>query len=377
MTSPYVFKNHKKLRYGYTTGSCAAAATKAAVRMLLTGIEVPTISILTPKGIPLTLEVLDICRREDEVSCAIKKDAGDDPDKTNGMLIYAQVRLTGNDIVIDGGVGIGRVTKPGLEQPVGAAAINSTPRQMIHHEAMEELHAAGYEGGLLIIIYAPEGEEIAKRTFNPHLGIQGGISILGTSGIVEPMSEQALMDTIQLEINQKKALGEQLLFVSPGNYGQDFAKKKWNLELEHGLKCSNYIGETLDMALAAGFKKLLFIGHIGKLAKIAAGVMNTHSKVADARLETLCACTILAGAPSDVARKLLSCTTTDEALAVLKEHQLLYPTMEVLLEKICFHMHRRTEDSIRLEVVVFSNTYGVLAMSQGAEEFIRELTTHK
>lgn len=373
MISEYVLKNHKKLRCGYTTGSCAAAAAKAAARMLLTGTKVSNISIQTPKGIILTLEVLDIHRCAKKVCCAVQKDAGDDADQTNGILIYAEVSLAGSDIVIDGGTGIGRVTKPGLEQPVGAAAINSTPRQMIHHEIMAEIDAAGYEGGLRIVISAPAGIEIAKKTFNPRLGIEGGISILGTSGIVEPMSEQALIDTIRVEMNQKKVQEEQILLVSPGNYGQNFAKEQWNLELEQGLKCSNFIGETLDMAVDMGFEKLLFIGHIGKLVKIAAGVMNTHSKMADARLETLCACGVLAGADSSTARDILSCTTTDDALAILKDHQLLQQTMYILLEKICFHMRRRTEDKIQLEVVVFSNIYGVLAKSEGAEEFIRRL----
>lgn len=373
MTSPYIYKNHKKLRCGYTTGSCAAAAAKAAARMLLTERDVPSITIQTPGGSDLTLEILHIRRFADKVSCAVRKDAGDDADQTDGILIYAEVSLSENDIIIDGGIGIGRVTKPGLEQPVGAAAINSVPRRMIHSGVLEEANVVGYHGGLTVTIYAPEGTEIAKKTFNPRLGIQGGISILGTSGIVEPMSEQALIDTIRLEMNQKKAQGEQILFVTPGNYGKDFAQKKWNLELEQGLKCSNFIGETLDMAVDAGFDKLLFIGHIGKLVKVAAGIMNTHSRIADARLETLCACGILAGADSSTARSILSCTTTDDALAILRQNQILEQTMDILLERIFFHINRRTGEKIKLEVVVFSNIYGVLAMSDGAEELIRQL----
>ena len=362
MASEYVYKNHKKLRCGYTTGSCAAAAAKAATRMLLTGTEVSTISIPTPRGITLTLNISDIHRTRETVRCAVKKDAGDDADQTDGILIYAEVSLTGNDIVIEGGIGIGRVTKPGLEQPVGAAAINSTPRQMIRREVQNELRSAGYEEGLRIVISAPEGVKIAQKTFNPRLGIEGGISILGTSGIVEPMSEQALLDTIRLEMNQRKVQGEQILFVTPGNYGQNFARQQWNLEMDQGVKCSNFIGETLDLALEMGFENLLFIGHIGKLVKIAAGVMNTHSNIADARMETLCACGILAGIGILPAQKILSCNTTDDALNILKEQHLLQPAMDIMLEKISFHMHRRTEGKIRLGIVVFSNIYGVLAI---------------
>lgn len=374
MFSKYVYKNHKKLRYGYTTGTCAAAAAKAAARMLLTGMRVSSVFLITPGGTPLTLEILDICQEKNQVSCAVQKDAGDDADQTDGIAVYAQVSFhTKGDILIDGGTGVGRITRPGLDQPIGAAAINSTPRQMIRQAVTEELLAAGYEEGLQIIISAPAGEEIAKKTFNPRLGIEGGISILGTSGIVEPMSEQALIDTIRVEMKQKKAEGEEILIVSPGNYGRNFAKEQWNIDLNQGLKCSNFIGETLDMALELEFQKILFIGHIGKLVKVAAGIMNTHSRMADARLETLCSCSILAGCKNQTAKDILACATTDEALNVLEQEDLIPPVMDILLEKIQHHMLLRTEQKIEIEVIVFSNLAGVLAISSGAEDFIQTI----
>ena len=373
MISEYVYRNHKKLRCGYTTGTCAAAAAKAATHMLLTGIPVSSVDIDTPKGISIKVKIHDITINKNFVQCAVQKDAGDDADCTDKIFIYAKVSLNPSDIFIDGGEGIGRITKKGLEQPVGSAAINSTPRKMIRQAVINELDLAGCESGLNIIIFAPEGIEIAKKTFNPHLGIEGGISILGTSGIVEPMSEKALIDTIYIEMKQKKALGTDILLITPGNYGKNFAKDTLNIDIENGLKCSNYIGDTLDMALELGIKKILFIGHVGKLIKIASGVMNTHSSVADARMETLCACAVLAGCDINIAKKILLCNTTDNALELLSENSIFSNTMNIMLEKILSNMKRRTEELIHIEVVIFSNQMGVLAKSSGADDFINLL----
>ena len=371
----YVYKNHKKLRCGYTTGTCAAAASKAAVRMLITKMPVKEIEICTPKGVTLNLEILDICITDEYAECAVKKDAGDDADCTNGILVYSKASFEPSGIIIDGGTGIGRITKPGLEQPEGAAAINSVPRKMIKQAALEELENAGLESGLKIIISSPEGEELAKKTFNPRLGIKGGISILGTSGITEPMSEKALIDTIYIEMKQKKSQYKykEVLLISPGNYGRNFAMETWGINLEQGLKCSNFIGETLDMAFMLGFKKILFIGHIGKLIKIAAGIMNTHSNVADARMETLCSCAVLAGCNIETACNILQCTTTDEVIPILERQNILNKTMDIMLGKILANMKNRTENQIEIEVIVFSNQAGTLAMSSKASEFIKML----
>lgn len=378
MIEEYIYKNHKKLRYGYTTGTCAAAAAKAATRMLLTGENLHSISIDTPKGISVTLTLSNIELTGTRAVCAVQKDAGDDADCTDKILIYAAVSLgVSDDIVIDGGIGIGRVTRSGLEQPIGNAAINSTPRAMIKKEVLAEITAAGYDGGLEVVISAPEGIEIAKKTFNPRLGIKGGISILGTSGIVEPMSEQAIVDTIRLEMSQKKSLGYDILLLSPGNYGQNFTKETWDIDLDKGVKCSNFIGDTLDIALELGFERILFIGHVGKLIKIAAGIMNTHSRMADARLETLSACALLAGADAQTAVSILDCPTTDDALAIIKAAGILDKTMSIALNKILYHMQHRTEDKIEIEVVVFSSVYGILAMSGRAEEFIKQINKEK
>ncbi|OUO81417.1 cobalamin biosynthesis protein CbiD [Blautia sp. An249] len=374
----YVIKNNKKLRFGFTTGTCAAAAAKAAVRMLLSGERVMEIPLLTPKGILLHLPVEDIREEDSAVSCAVRKDAGDDPDTTNGILIYARVQKQKTaEIVVDGGIGVGRVTRPGLEQKVGDAAINQVPLTMIQKAASEEASRADYEGGLKIIISVPRGEEIAKKTFNPRLGIQGGISILGTTGIVEPMSEKALIESIRVEMRQRKEQGEDYLLMTPGNYGAAYLKEQMSLPFEKNIKCSNYIGETIDMAIDMGVRGILFISHIGKFVKVAAGIMNTHSHSADARMEVLCSNAIRAGGDLDAARKILACNTTDEALEVLREAGILKETMEEILTRIQFYLDHRSYEQILLGAVLFSNEQGYLGQTRDAKKLITYLKKEK
>ena len=228
-------------------------------------------ALQTPKGILLHLLIEEgrIERGPDgspvRASCAVRKDGGDDPDATNGILICAAVeRRPEEGIHIDGGTGVGRVTKPGLNQPAGNAAINDTPRRMIR-EAVEEIcEMHGYGGGMSVVISIPEGEEIAGRTFNPRLGILGGISILGTSGMVEPMSERALLETIGLELRQKRLAGCERLILTPGNYGTAFLRDHLGIELDQAVKCSNFIGDTLDLAVQEKLRQVLLVGHGGK-----------------------------------------------------------------------------------------------------------------
>ena len=220
----------KKLRCGYTTGTCAALATAGAAELLLTGCKPAKLSLLTPGGIRVNVEPEECFMKGDQAVCAVRKDAGDDPDVTDGMLIFALVEKQSTGITLDAGAGIGIVTRPGLNQPVGAAAINSVPRQMIRAAAEAVCEEAEYAGGLHIVLEVPGGEELAGKTFNPQLGIEGGISILGTSGIVRPMSEEAIVDTIALEIRQTAASGERRLILTPGNYGMDFLRAQMRVK---------------------------------------------------------------------------------------------------------------------------------------------------
>ena len=377
----FVYKNHKKLRYGYTTGSCAAAASKAAAAMLLSGKEISYVELHTPKGIDLRLEVLDISREDNAVSCAIQKDGGDDPDVTNGILIYAKVSREPADeaqIIIDGGIGVGRVTKPGLEQPVGAAAINKVPRQMIRENLEAVCEQYHYHGKLSVVISIPSGVELAAKTFNPRLGIVGGISVLGTSGIVEPMSEQALIDTIRVEMRQKLANGMEYLLVVPGNYGIDFLDQYGHgLQLEDAVKCSNFVGEALDAAVEFGAKGVLLVGHIGKFVKLAGGIMNTHSHNADARMELLTVHAALLVAPVELLQKMMECVTTDDALKYLKEADLMEPVMERIMEKMEFYVNQRAQHQLELGVITFSNVFGILGQTKNVPDLVKKIGRDK
>ena len=365
------------MRKGFTTGSCAAAAAKAAAYMLLTGIKKEKISIETPAGVMFDAEILDIEMEENRVSCSVMKDGGDDPDVTTGSHVVAEVSvlevLPSLKIEIDGGAGVGRVTLPGLDQPVGNAAINHVPREMIEKEVTEVCSLLDFMGCLKIIISVPEGEELAKKTFNPRLGIVGGISILGTTGIVEPMSARALIDTIEVELKQKKALGMKHAIVSPGNYGLKFMEENLHYDLNQSVKCSNFIGETVDKACNLGFQTFLITGHIGKLIKVAGGIMNTHSHEADARMEILTGCAIRAGADTDTARRILECMNTEEALSIIEKKGILNQTMEIVLERILFYLDFRAQGRLQTECILYSNEFGLLAESQNARQILEEV----
>lgn len=362
----YRMQGTKKLRCGYTTGTCAALATQAAARALLLGERPGQASLTTPKGILVTAEALELETGPDWARCAVQKDAGDDMDVTDGILIYALVRRRPGPVSIDGGEGVGRVTKPGLDQPLGAAAINRGPRQMILAQAEQVLEQAGLEEGLEIVISAPQGRELAQKTFNPNLGIVGGISILGTSGIVEPQSLQALLDSVEVEIRMLAAQGWDKIVITPGNYGQSFlegfpAARGWPQ-----VKCANFIGDTLDLCAQYGFRQALLVGHIGKFIKLAGGIMNTHSRIADCRMEIFAAYAALAGADQALAARLLEAAATDQCIALLDEAGLRQAVMELLLGRIQYHIQRRAAGAFQTGAVVFSNEYGLLGWTEEA-----------
>lgn len=367
-----------ELKKGYTTGSCATAAAKAAAYLIFTG-NCKEVRIITPKGIELNLEVLDAAILDEKTArCAIRKSSGDDPDVTDGVLVYAKVNLLPDkkgEIIIDGGVGVGRVTLPGLSCEVGQAAINPTPRKTIKAEVQSVLNEFKYEGGAFVEISLPQGVELASRTFNPKLGIVGGISIIGTSGIVEPMSEQALIDTIKVEMKMRKATGCQYLVITPGNYGETFLKENFKIDKFYSVKCSNYIGNALDFAEQMGFLGIIFVGHIGKLSKLAAGIMNTHSKYADARMEVMAAYAAKLGASQEVIDVIFDSVTTDNAYegVMQLDPDLSEKLMKLLIERIMYHLRSRTHDMLEVATIMFSNKHGLLGKSDNADEFIKKL----
>ena len=363
------------LRYGWTTGSCAAAAAKAAALMLFSGEEFRQVRLMTPKGIELYLDVEDVTRLPDRVECAVRKYSGDDPDVTDGLLIYAKVEKdaeesSGLRVILDGGIGVGRVTKPGLEQQIGQAAINKVPRRMITEEVERICRACGYCGEMKVTISIPDGEETAKKTFNPRLGIVGGLSVLGTSGIVEPMSEKALTDTIYLEMKMLRESGYSCCYAVPGNYGMDFLTDQLGINPDLAVKCSNYVGDTIDDAKLLGMKGLLLIGHVGKFIKLAAGVMNTHSRTADCRMEVFASHAAMAGADAAVVKEIMACLNTTEAVKILKDRGLLQDIMKTVMERITFYLRQRAGGELETGAVVFSGEEGILGQTENAERLL-------
>ena len=370
------------LRYGWTTGSCAAAAAKAAALMLFSGEEFRQVRLMTPKGIELYLDVEDVTRLPDRVECAVRKYSGDDPDVTDGLLIYAKVEKgdeesSGLRVILDGGIGVGRVTKPGLEQQIGQAAINKVPRRMITEEVERICRACGYCGEMCgycgemkVTISIPDGEETVKKTFNPRLGIVGGLSVLGTSGIVEPMSEKALTDTIYLEMKMLRESGYSCCYAVPGNYGMDFLTDQLGINPDLAVKCSNYVGDTIDDAKLLGMKGLLLIGHVGKFIKLAAGVMNTHSRTADCRMEVFASHAAMAGADAAVVKEIMACLNTTEAVKILKDRGLLQDIMKTVMERITFYLRQRAGGELETGAVVFSGEEGILGQTENAERLL-------
>lgn len=370
----FIVKGGKKLRLGYTTGSCAAAAAKAAAYMLLTGRRMERVELATPKGIRLTLPVEEIRAEADRVSCAVRKDGGDDPDVTTRSLIFAEVsRRDGTDIVIDGGKGVGRVTKPGLDQPVGAAAINSVPRQMIRESVDEVRRLAEDPGGLSAVISVPGGEALAKKTFNPRLGIVGGISIIGTTGIVEPMSEGAIVETIRVELRQRRESGAEYVLLTPGNYGSDFIRDGLGLDPAIGVQTSNFIGDAVGLCRELGFRGALLAGHVGKLVKIAGGMLNTHSQYGDCRMEILAAHAAAAGLRAERTEEILQCAACDDALRILREEGLYEAALARLTERVRFHLRSKAGESMEIGAILFSKVYGELGRTAEAGALLQKI----
>lgn len=363
----YVYIDGKKYKRGYTTGSCATGAAKAATYMILTKETLETVNIDTPKGIPLNLKVENVDINNAFAQCSIQKDGGDDIDATHKMHIYAKAELIDcNEIIIDGGIGIGRVTKKGLGIEIGKAAINKTPISMIQSEVRKVI---GDSKGVKITIFAPEGETIAKKTFNPRLGIVGGISIIGTTGIVEPMSDEGWKKSLSIELEMKKAQGMDKVILVPGNHGEMFIKESLGIDSKYIVRTSNFIGYMLKEAQRIGFKKILMAGHLGKYVKIAGGIFNTHSKVADARNEILIANLALMNAPFELINKVNECLTTEEFIEILeddkyKKYKEIYNILsEKCKKRIDIYMN---DDEIDIEVMIFSMEKKLLGESKKA-----------
>lgn len=357
----YTYKNGKKLKYGYTTGSCAAGAAKAGAQILLSKNKLKTVSIMTPKGWRLMLEVKDVQLNESEVTCGIQKDSGDDPDITNGMFVYAKVKKSSRDHIY-GGTGVGRVTKKGLAVDIGHSAINPVPMKMIQEALNEVKETFDYPGGFDVEIYIPNGLDLSKKTFNPRLGIEGGLSILGTTGIVEPMSEEAFKESLHLELKQLKA--KKLVF-APGNYGRDYCRSL-GIEDHKILKISNFVGYMFEKAVEEKVEEILLVGHIGKLIKVSGGIFHTHSRVSDGRMPILCSHLLETDISKENLRVIKHANTTDEAVDLIfsmGHHSVFDEIVHHIKERLnLFVFHQ-----LNVEVILFSSQYGVLSKTEGAD----------
>ena len=398
---PYgAYQDGRLLRAGYTTGTCAAAAAQAALVTILTGKTPEAVAVRTPAGPELLIEIeedaggspgISACGGAPAASdspaddgasadagasavCGVRKDAGDDPDVTDGLLILCEVRFVSGgeaEVEICGGEGIGRVTRPGLDQPVGEPAINRVPRQMIREALLAVMEEQGACGRVTVTVSAPEGAKAAEKTFNPRLGITGGISILGTEGIVRPMSRAALIDTIRAELKVRVAEGGTVLAV-PGSYGLGFLRERYGLPEADPVIMSNFVGETVDAAAELEAPGLVLAGHLGKFVKLSGGIMNTHSREADCRMELLAAHALLCGADRETAVKLLRCGVTEEAADLLEDAGLLKAVSGSLLKAAEDHLERRCGGRIPIGVILYTLKHGVLAESRNVGELLRE-----
>lgn len=365
----YVYYNGRKLRKGFTTGTTATAATVAAIRTLLNQEPQETVTVHAANGKIAIFDVEQTDFDEQQASCAIKKDGGDDQDATDGALIFATVKLRDdNEIHLDGGKGVGRVTKEGLANKPGMPAINPTPRRVIKAAAREEL---GERRGINIVISVPEGERIAKLTYNPRLGIVGGISILGTSGVVTPMSESSWKHSISIEMNIHRKRGDNTIVLVPGNYGEDFAKDELGIPNAKIVQMSNFVGYVLHETQRLGFTKVLIVGDLGKMIKVAGGIFSTHSKDADARAEIMVAnLALMGGVPTAFLRKISQCLTTISMIKMIDEagyqevYQMIADKIKLRAEKLLAHR----EPHVEIDVVIFSRESGFLAASKPFQE---------
>ena len=365
----YVYYNGRKLRKGFTTGTTATAATVAAIRTLINQEPQETVTVHAANGKIAIFDVEQTDFDEQQASCAIKKDGGDDQDATDGALIFATVKLRDdNEIHLDGGKGVGRVTKEGLANKPGMPAINPTPRRVIKAAAREEL---GEKRGINIVISVPEGERIAKLTYNPRLGIVGGISILGTSGVVTPMSESSWKHSISIEMNIHRKRGDNTIVLVPGNYGEDFAKDELGIPNAKIVQMSNFVGYVLHETQRLGFTKVLIVGDLGKMIKVAGGIFSTHSKDADARAEIMVAnLALMGGVPTAFLRKINQCLTTISMIKMIDEagyqevYQMIADKIKLRAEKLLAHR----EPHVEIDVVIFSRESGFLAASKPFQE---------
>lgn len=355
----------KSLREGYTTGSCAAAASLASVIWQTTGICPEQVELETPSGVKLYLEIHQISK----YICGVIKDSGDDPDVTNGCMVISKVDiLEKNDLIrFKAGNGVGTVTRKGLKIPVGEPAINPIPLQMIEKAVRSIIK----ERGAIITISIPNGEELAIKTFNGRLGVKGGLSILGTTGIVRPMSEEAIKESLRLELSMcYEEYGESCAFVT-GYSGENYLKEQY-VNCKSIVLCSNYLGYLLDCAEDMKFKNILIVGRAGKLIKPAANIMYLHSHTAGGQREIVCTHSALLGLSKEKIKKLYDCNTTSQMHELLVEYNISDKVWKSIIESACSNCISRTHNKIKIGMLLVDENNQILSKSNSVDEVIEE-----
>lgn len=344
------------LRTGFTTGTCAAATTKAALSMLINGKKLSNVSVSLPKGKQMTVNISWSKYDNDKsVTAAVIKDGGDDPDVTNGAEICAKVSFldTPDMIIIDGGKGVGRVTKPGLGLEIGKAAINPTPLKMINQAIDEVLGELKHRYGVSVIISVPKGEEIAKKTDNPRLGIIGGISILGTTGIVIPYSTASFAASIRQSIDVSRAMGSDSVILTTGGRSEDFARSIYgNSIADHAyIQIGDFIGFAIKQCAVKKIKKAYVVGFIGKLTKMAMGIKQTHVKGSHVDMNFLAELASRCGADSEVVNKIMLANTARHAGELVDEFGLAL-FYDMLCEEVHRHLSKYSESQLQIKIIL-------------------------
>ena len=364
------FSKANKLRRGYTTGSCAAAASKAAAYMLFAREIIHNIIIDTPSGIRLYIDLHDMELTDSYAKCAVVKDGGDDPDITSGLKVFAMAQeCEPQGVFVEAGEGIGIATMPGLKVEPGKPAINPVPMQMIKSE-VEKVLPQGK--GVRIILSVPGGEEIAKKTYNPRLGIEGGISIIGTTGIVKPVSEEAWKEALLVELNVMVAKNIKNIVFTFGNIGEELFKKHFGINQQYIMAISNFLGSMLEAAVGKQVDSIIVAGHIGKLVKVAGGIFNTHSKIADARMEILAAYAALEGADNQTVEQIYICKTTEAAMHIIDAAG-LERIYERIIKNVSERCRQYAYNKIKIGSVLFGADDKLIAMDDNAKEIIQIL----
>ena len=342
------------MREGFTTGTCAAGAAKASAIFITSGEVVDSVIVKNLEGREFALKTF----RAAQNFFGVIKDSGDDKaDITNGVKVLAQVEIIEGEgeILFAAGEGVGVVTLPGLKVPVGEPAINPVPRKMIALAVREIIP----HKSIRVTISIPEGQELATKTFNPRLGIKGGLSILGTSGVVKPMNEKALLDSLTLELNMIRTLGFSELYITFANSGEKALRKIFNITGRNVIQCGNYIGHVLDEAARLNFERAVILGHPGKLLKVAAGNFNTHNKISDGRLESLCTHLALMGAPQEFIEQIFHSNTTNEAIELINSRGFnrVWDNIAEIISRKC---SERTFNKLKVDAVFIDSDGEIL-----------------